>query len=94
MSGDWERVQDSPHKMPQLKDLDLISLRTTTSTVAKNVKTKFKVQKWRLWSKEKLGQDPSVGASCVVSPALFPNLQTLIYKQIDINNCCFAFGMF
>lgn len=32
-SGDWERVQGSPHKVPQLEDLDLIPLLTTASTL-------------------------------------------------------------
>ena len=32
--GDWERVQGSPHKVPQLEDLDLIPLLTTASTFA------------------------------------------------------------
>lgn len=32
--GNWERVQGSPHKVPQLEDLDLIPLLTTASTFA------------------------------------------------------------
>ena len=58
------------------------------------MKAKFKVQKWRLWSKGELGQNPTFGAFCVVSLALFPNLQILRYKQLDINNCCIVFSMF